>query len=164
MKRLSLNLTSLSLIALMLTACDQNQNDSEENNPNTMTNPKLEIPAGAVYCISGLTYLILEDGDDSSRPGPEDIVHAIIRNTDDTSEDQEHKNKVQILHLDQLGEGVSEAFQIMTPTQKMRIWVPPTIQKEKGKDTLIYDIELVRFERTKEPPSIPDHLKSPRSK
>ncbi len=126
-----------------------------------------QVPLGAIHCISGLTYLVLEEGKGKERPGPEDIVRVVITSNFNGTKDQQNNIDIQTLFLNETGAGLSEAFQLMTPKQKIRVWIPASLQKKLPKgnesDLVVYDLELVDFKRTKKPPFIPDHLISPRN-
>jgi len=151
---------TIALVFLLLYSCAQKTNVSRDINTSTMTQENYQIPSDAIQCISGLTYVVLKEGNGKEYPGPEDIVRAIISSNYNNIAD------TQSLKLSEIGRGLSEAFQVMTPNQKIRAWIPAYLQKDPIKDNdssvAVYDLELIDFTRTKEPRSIPDHLISPR--
>lgn len=151
----------LALIFLVTNSCEQEKKVKSKKQNKMAQQQQPEIPNGAIYCISGLTYLVLEKGEGKERPGPEDKVRAVIKSHAKSSLDQEETHEIQTLFLNETGKGLSEAFQVMTPKQKMRVWIPSSLQKENSTNTVVYDLELVDFERLKEVPSLPDSLISP---
>lgn len=148
----------LTLFFLVLGSCQEEKSVSTDKKKETMAQQIPEIPSGAIHCISGLTYLILEEGEGNERPGPEDLVRAVIESY---TENEIGNNDIQTLILNEKGDGLAEAFQLMTPKQKIRVWIPALLQKDSVSDLVVYDLELIDFKRMKEPPTIRDSFVSP---
>jgi FKBP-type peptidyl-prolyl cis-trans isomerase FklB len=129
----------------------------------------VSIPPDAIRCISGLTYLVLRQGTGNESPGSDDEVQVVYKAWTDTGQmfDTSNDNgNPTILSVREVIPGLGEALQLMRVGQKIRVWIPPNFSfnklRESKQETLIFDIELVSFTRTREYPSLPLELTSPR--
>ncbi len=127
------------------------------------------IPPDAIRCISGLIYQVLRPGTGNERPSPDDVVQVVYRARTETGhlfDASGDYDTPKTLSMRGVIPGLTEALQLMTVGQKMRVWIPPNLSSDKlreaRKGTMIFDIALVGFTRTKEYPSLPIELTSPR--
>jgi FKBP-type peptidyl-prolyl cis-trans isomerase len=128
--------------------------------------PQQKPTTKAMHCISGLIYEVLKPGKGDERPGPHDVVHVRYKewNADgqliDASNEQ---GPPRSLSVGEVMPGLSEAFQLMTVGQQMRVWIPAALTSEKSAgQEMLFDLELVGFTRIGNPPSISPELVSPR--
>ena len=111
------------------------------------------FPPGAVYCASGLVYEVLRRGDGQARPGPEDEVEVRMSGEKGTGEES------RTLRVDEVAPGLAEALQLMTVGGRIRAWIPAHLADGEPETR---EIELLALTRTRDYPTLPIELTSPR--
>jgi FKBP-type peptidyl-prolyl cis-trans isomerase len=129
------------------------------------------IPPDAIHCVSGLVYQVVRPGDGGEKPGPEDVVRVVYDARTEAGEPFDSAGGVDTpatLSVADSPPGLAEAFQLMSVGERIRAWIPPRLQSAEAREadvgTLAYDLELVGFTRTREYPTLPIELTSPRRK
>jgi FKBP-type peptidyl-prolyl cis-trans isomerase len=124
-------------------------------------------PADAVKSDTGLASLVLEKGTGSANPGETDIVTAHFKawNQDGVMIGDSSANSRPIrAPLGRLLKGWAEGMLLMVEGEKRRIWIPEALASEGKTESgvppgdLIFDVELVKFEKAPEVPKVPDDV------
>ena len=100
-----------------------------------------------IHCVSGLDYEVIEPGGGENPPGPEDVVEVRMSGEDRT------------LRVDEVSPGLAEALQLLTVGRKIRVWIPAELGEGEAST---HEIELISLTRTREYPTLPIELTSPR--
>ncbi|MEM1178789.1 MAG: FKBP-type peptidyl-prolyl cis-trans isomerase [Acidobacteriota bacterium] len=126
------------------------------------------IPDGADVTESGLASRVLEAGSGTVKPGAEDkvTVHYTGWTTDgkmfDSSVD---RGKTATFPLNRVIAGWTEGLQLMVEGEKRRLWIPERLayQGRAGRPAgmLVFDGELIKVEKTPEPPPVPVDVAAP---
>ena len=128
-------------------------------------------PADAVKTESGLASKVLTKGTGAANPTPNDIVrvHYTGWTTDGKMFDSSVKRgKPAEFPLGRVIPGWTEGVQLMVEGEKRRFWIPGKLaygEKKEGAQsphgfgppmgTLVFDVELLSFEKGPEPPEVP---------
>jgi FKBP-type peptidyl-prolyl cis-trans isomerase len=125
-------------------------------------------PDSATATPSGLASRVVRAGTGTEHPGPRDrvSVHYSGWTTDGELFDSSHRrNQPARFGLDQVIAGWTEGVQLMVVGEKRRFWIPESLayQGQPGAPAgmLVFDVELLEFERAPEPPSTPDDVAAP---
>jgi len=126
-------------------------------------------PKGAKRTESGLAWKVLKRGKGKSRPGKFDTVK--INYTGWTPDGRTFDNsrahgQVLTVTLNRTIFGFSEGVRLMVAGEKRRLWIPAKLaygEEGSAEQTaptqplgdLVFDVELVSFEKANEPPSAP---------
>jgi len=163
-------------LALPLAACASGPVDkapaSAENVPAALAEPKpdpalaqaLAQPADVTVLPSGIAYKILKPGTGGEYPALNDgitVNYTLWRpdgaELESTCDDQgEHCRPASFLPLSGLIQGWQQTIRLMTPQEKMRIWVPASLAYGNSSDRpdhpplgdLIFDVELVSVDHS----------------
>ena len=124
-------------------------------------------PPDAIRCISGLVYQVTRPGHGREKPGPDDVVRVSYEAVTEAGDPFARTGEGgRTMSVGEAGPGLAEALQLMSVGQRSRAWIPPSLASDEaraaGVGTLVYDLELLGFERTKEYPAVPVELTSPR--
>lgn len=124
-----------------------------------------EAPADALVTPSGLASKILAKGKGGGHPGPRDRV--IVHYTGWTSSGRTFDSSIPngepaTLALDAVIAGLTEGLQLMASGEKRRFWIPSSLaygdkstRPDAPAGAVVFDIELVDFIATLEPPQVP---------
>ncbi|MEP6654869.1 MAG: FKBP-type peptidyl-prolyl cis-trans isomerase [Myxococcales bacterium] len=124
-----------------------------------------EAPADANMTSSGLASKILAKGKGGAHPGPHDRV--IVHYTGWTSSGHTFDSSIPngeptTLALDAVIAGWTEGVQLMARGEKRRFWIPSGLaygdkstRSDAPAGAVVFDIELVDFVATLEPPQVP---------
>jgi len=128
-------------------------------------------PASASRTPSGLQSVVLQAGKGAEKPGPRDRVQ--VHYTGWTSDGKMFDSSVvrgepTSFGLNQVIKGWTEGLQLMTVGEKRRFWIPSELaygnRPGKPAGQLTFDVELLSFEKTPEPPTVPEDVaKAPAS-
>ena len=130
-----------------------------------------EPPAAANTTASGLASRILVKGQGNGHPGPHDRV--VVHYTGWTSSGRTFDSTIPngeptTLAVDSVMPGWTEGVQLMVTGEKRRFWIPAALaygEKSARPDApsgpLVFDIELVSFVPTIEPPPVPADVDAP---
>jgi peptidylprolyl isomerase len=122
-------------------------------------------PASASRTASGLASVVLQAGKAGEKPGPRDQVQ--VHYTGWTKDGKMFDSSVvrgepASFGLHQVIAGWTEGLQLMTVGEKRRFWIPVELayQNRPGKPAgqLTFDVELLAFEKTPEPPPVPNDV------
>lgn len=111
---------------------------------------------GVIETDSGLQYIILDKGTDTSHPVEESLITVHQRCqlvNGNIIEDTYHENKPSEVKMEELIEGYREGIMLMTKGAKFRFFVPPELAwGKKGSGSkippnavLIFDVRLIDF-------------------
>ena len=131
-------------------------------------------PKSAKRTKTGLAWKVLKKGKGKAHPGKFDT--ATLNYTGWTSEGRKFDSSAKhgqsmVIPLNRVIYGFSEGVRMMTPGEKRRLWIPGDLgygEKTAGADELpnqplgmlVFDVELVSFEKAPEPPAAPDEVGS----
>jgi len=128
-----------------------------------------EPPASASRTASGLASVVLQTGKGADKPGPRDRVQ--VHYTGWTKDGKMFDSSVvrgepAAFALNQVIKGWTEGLQLMTVGEKRRFWIPSELaygnRPGRPSGQLTFDVELLSFEKTPEPPTVPtDVAKAP---
>lgn len=136
-------------------------------------------PEGAETSDSGLTWVVLEEGEGDSKPGEFDVV--TVNYTGWTTEGRMFDSSVKRgkpaeFPLNRVIPGWTEGVSMMVPGERRRFWIPgklaygeanpndPHGQFGPPKGTLVFDVELLSFKEGPKPPETPkDVAKIPKN-
>ena len=128
----------------------------------------LTAPTSATKSESGLAHQLLEEGKGGDQPGPSDVVAAHFTGwlEDGTMLDSTVMNgKPAQFKLDQITiKGWAEGLQLMTKGEKRRFWIPEQLgfgenaPQGAPKGNLIFDFELLDFQKVAGPIPAPDDV------
>lgn len=122
-------------------------------------------PASASRTASGLASVVLQAGKGGDKPGPRDRVQ--VHYTGWTSDGKMFDSSVvrgepTAFGLNQVIAGWTEGLQLMTVGEKRRFWIPSELaygnRPGKPAGQLTFDVELLSFEQTPEPPKVPEDV------
>ncbi|MGE5624175.1 MAG: FKBP-type peptidyl-prolyl cis-trans isomerase [Bacillota bacterium] len=131
--------------------------------PDAATAQALAQPADATVLPSGLAYKILKPGTGGEYPGPTDgitVNYTLWRpdgaELESTCDAAGNCKPASFTPLVGLIKGWQQAISLMTPGEKMRIWVPADLAYGKSSDRpdhpplgdLIFDVELVSVDHS----------------
>jgi len=112
-----------------------------------------EVPKDAIRTESGLAYEVLQRGSGDRHPGPEShvVAHYTVWKKDGTFIDSSifrGKEATFILDEDTIP-AFHEAFQLMVPGQKLRLWAPEELinlrEPARYEGLHVIEVELLRF-------------------
>ena len=121
-------------------------------------------PATAARTASGLASRVVQPGRGTDHPGPRDrvTVHYTGWTTDGAMFDSSvSRGEPATFPLDGVIPGWTEGVQLMVQGEKRRFWIPGNLAYEGRRGpqgTLVFDVELLSFERAPEPPSVPEDV------
>ena len=125
-------------------------------------------PADALVTDSGLASKVLRPGTGDEHPGPHDVVevHYTGWTTDGEMFDSSVVRGQKVgLQLDRVIAGWTEGLQLMVAGERRRFWIPEELayQGRKGRPAgmLVFDVELLRFQRKPAPPEAPEDVAGP---
>lgn len=122
-------------------------------------------PASASRTASGLASVVLQAGKGTDKPGPRDRVQ--VHYTGWTSDGKMFDSSVvrgepTSFGLNQVIKGWTEGLQLMTVGEKRRFWIPSELaygnRPGRPAGQLTFDVELLSFEKTPEPPTVPEDV------
>jgi len=126
-------------------------------------------PASASRTASGLASVVLQAGKGTEKPGPRDRVQ--VHYTGWTKDGKMFDSSVvrgepTSFGLNQVIKGWTEGLQLMTVGEKRRFWIPSELaygdRPGRPAGQLTFDVELLSFEKTPDPPTVPaDVAKAP---
>ena len=169
------------LLLLSLAACPSKDEPTEDIETEAEPAPAAESddpfapppdvkapPADAKKTASGLASKVLEKGEGGDKPGPRDKVqvHYTGWTTDGKMFDSSRKRgQPASFGLDQVIAGWTEGLQLMEKGEKRRFWIPEDLAY-KGRPgapqgMLVFDVELLDFEKMPEPPPVPEDVAAP---
>jgi FKBP-type peptidyl-prolyl cis-trans isomerase len=125
-------------------------------------------PANATKTASGLAYVVLEKPKGKEHPSKYDRV--TVHYTGWTTDGKMFDSSVQrgapsTFGVGQVIEGWTEGLQLMSPGEKVRLWIPENLAY-KGRvgppaGMLVFDVELISIEKMPEPPPVPKDVAAP---
>jgi peptidylprolyl isomerase len=121
-------------------------------------------PADAARTTTGLASKVIQAGSGTTHPGPRDrvTVHYTGWTTDGNMFDSSMtRGEPATFPLDRVIPGWTEGVQLMVEGEKRRFWIPGHLAYEGRpgpQGTLVFDVELLRFERAPEPPAVPEDV------
>jgi FKBP-type peptidyl-prolyl cis-trans isomerase len=120
-------------------------------------------PDDAEVTASGLATKVLEPGTGTEHPGAADLVevHYTGWTTDGKMFDSSVVRGEPIgLPLNAVIAGWTEGVQLMVVGEKRRLWIPEDLAyggaPGKPAGMLVFDVELLRFQEGKQPPTLPE--------
>ena len=122
-------------------------------------------PASASRTASGLASTVLNAGKGGEKPGPRDRVQ--VHYTGWTQDGKMFDSSVArgeptSFGVNQVIAGWTEGLQLMTVGEKRRFWIPSELayghQPGRPAGQLTFDVELLGFEKTPEPPTVPEDV------
>lgn len=128
-------------------------------------------PKDATRTASGLASKVLTPGKGGDHPGPRDRVrvHYTGWTTDGRMFDSSVvRGQPAVFPLDRVIKGWTEGVQLMTRGEKRRFWIPGNLaygdkpmRPGAPAGTLVFDVELLDFEKAPEPPPVPKDVAAP---
>ncbi len=120
-------------------------------------------PADAQKSADGLVTKQLEAGTAAEHPGADDYIHlryAVWKASDGSVIDYTRSEAPAFVAMSKLLPGMREMFEQMTPGQKCRAWIPPSLGAGKiaEGETLVVDGQLVAVVH---PPATPADVAAP---
>ena len=122
-------------------------------------------PSDAEVTESGLASKVLETGQGSEHPGPDDIVkvHYTGWTTDGKMFDSSVARGEPIgLPLNRVIEGWTEGVQLMVEGEKRRFWIPEALayggQEGRPAGMLVFDVELLAIQKAPPLPETPSDV------
>jgi peptidylprolyl isomerase len=119
-------------------------------------------PEGADRTATGLASRVLQAGAGTDRPGARDFVtvHYTGWTTDGNRFDSSvERGEPATFPLNQVIAGWTEGLQLMVVGEKRRFWIPSELaynnRPGRPQGMLVFDVELLSFERAPEPPATP---------
>ena len=107
-------------------------------------------PADALRTSSGLAYKVLRPGDGARKPGPTSVVtaHYTGWTTDGKGFDSSvARGQPATFPLNRVIPGWTEALQLMSVGQEMRVWIPQQLayrgRPNRPAGMLVFDVELL---------------------
>jgi len=124
----------------------------------------LTAPEGATKTESGIAYEITKEGEGET-PGASDVVtlhFAGWSSEGNFLESSKAQGQPVTFPADKVFPGFSEIVQLMKKGEERRVWMPGKLagpfERGAGKDgNLVFEFELVSFEKAPEPPAVPDN-------
>ncbi len=125
-------------------------------------------PEDAQRTASGLVSKVLVAGTGTEHPGAADMVtvHYSGWTTDGKMFDSSHqRGKPSTFPLNRVIPGWTEGVQLMVAGETRRLWIPDQLayqgRADRPQGTLVFDVELISFEKAPEPPKTPDDVAAP---
>ena len=126
------------------------------------------IPDDAEKTESGLASKVIQKGTGTDHPGPVDkvTVHYSGWTTDGKMFDSSVKRGKSIsFPLNGVIAGWTEGLQLMVVGEKRRLWIPEQLAYQgragRPQGMLVFDVELIDFEKAPEPPPVPADVAGP---
>lgn len=125
-------------------------------------------PADAEKTASGLASKVLKAGTGTEHPKSRDVV--TVHYTGWTTDGERFDSSVQrgtpaTFALNQVIAGWTEGLQLMVVGEKRRFWIPVELAYQnrpgKPKGMLVFDVELLSYEKSPEPPPAPPDVAAP---
>lgn len=125
------------------------------------------VPSNAVVTDSGLASRVLEEGKGTEKPAAADkvTVHYSGWTTDGKLFDSSvMRGQPTSFGLNQVIKGWTEGLQLMVVGEKRRFWIPAELGYGENPGggrpggMLVFDVELLEFEKAPEPPSVPEDV------
>ncbi len=144
--------------------------EPEPTPPSTVPAPAdvAAAPADAELLPSGLASKVLQAGSGQENPAAQDkvTVHYTGWTTDGEMFDSSvTRGEPTSFPLNRVIAGWTEGLQLMVTGEKRRLWIPEDLAY-KGRPgapagMLVFDVELLSFEKTPEPPQVPADVAAP---
>ena len=125
-------------------------------------------PSDAEVTDSGLASMVLQAGSGTEHPGASDkvTVHYTGWTTDGKMFDSSvARGNPATFPLNRVIAGWTEGLQLMVEGETRRLWIPESLayQGRSGRPAgmLVFDVELLSFERAPAPPPVPEDVAAP---